>query len=113
MNREEFNLQFAVLAASYPSAQKIPEQTQDIYWEMLRDLSEGEFKAAVQECLASCKFFPTIAELGDAALPVNGLGYNWRQQIARSKTRQEALEYRKVDPAIRGIVKGITDGKKI
>lgn len=66
MNREFFNEHFAALIAAYVYAQKAPEEGQDVYWEMLRDMPEANFSHAVRSCLAGCKFFPTIAELIEA-----------------------------------------------
>ena len=69
MTREFFNRQFAALVAAYTIAQKLSDVSQDVYWEMLKDLPEDKFAHAVKHCLATCKFFPTISELGEEALP--------------------------------------------
>ena len=99
MTREFFNTQFSALLAVYYYAQKMPDEGQDVYWEMLRDLPQEKFGAGVRKCLAECKFFPTIAELGEASLPAqtrlsdymvltkNGydrvpLRVTWEQQVA-------------------------------
>jgi hypothetical protein len=69
MKREFFNLQYAVLVNAYAVSSKFSDEAQDVYWEMLKDIPEQCFAAGVKECLADCKFFPTIAELGNASLP--------------------------------------------
>lgn len=70
MTRQFFNQQFAALVAAYTYAQKAPEVGQDVYWEMLHGIAEREFVHAVKSCLLTCKFFPTIAELAEAAKSV-------------------------------------------
>ena len=67
MNREFFNQQFAVLVNAYSI--KLPDLTQDVYWEMLQPIEAEAFAQGVKACLSECKFFPTIAELGDASMP--------------------------------------------
>jgi len=97
MTREFFNRQFAALVNAYAIAQKLSEESQDVYWEMLKDIPEEKFAHGVQECLASSKFFPTIAELGDASMPPvtdykaplppidhERPKINWRAQLSRS-----------------------------
>lgn len=103
MKREFFNKQFSALLAAYTMSQKLPDEAQDVYWEMLRDIPDEKFGIAVKACLAQCKFFPTISELGEAALPTKRkLGpYNpygesiieldWRAQVEEIKEEAEAL----------------------
>ena len=69
MTREFFNKQFAALVCAYISAQKLPDETQDTYWAMLQDIPDEKFSVGVKKCLTQCKFFPTIAELGEASMP--------------------------------------------
>jgi len=88
MKRETFNKGFAALVTAYTISSKLSDESQDVYWEMLQGLDDAVFDRGVKACLADCKFFPTIAELGEACLPVNGLGYNWRQQIERKQDRK-------------------------
>ena len=112
MTKEFFNTQFSALLAVYFYAQKMPDEGQDVYWEMLKDIPQDKFAAGVRQCLAECKFFPTIAELGEASLPAqtrlsgyfvqtrNGpdrvpLRVTWKQQIAELQ-RDEA---KAIEPA--------------
>ena len=105
MTRETFNLGYAALLAAYSISSKLGDQSQDVYWDILHAIPDDTFTAAVRKCLADCKYFPTIAEIGKAALPTNGLGYNWRQQIER---KQRAKQERLPDN-MRKLIKGIGD----
>jgi len=109
MNREFFNRQFAALVNAYAMAQKISDESQDVYWEMLKDIPDEKFAHGVQECLAGSKFFPTIAELGEAAMPpVRDYKaplppvdkpfkmLNWREQIQREKEQKEIADLRQL-----------------
>ena len=69
MNREFFNKQFAALVNAYSIARKLSDESQDVYWEMLKDINDEDFADGVKTCLAECRFFPTVAELGDASMP--------------------------------------------
>jgi hypothetical protein len=105
MTRLFFNQQFAALVAAYTIGGKIADETQDVYWEMLKDISDEKFAKGVQECLARLKFFPTIAELGEASLPpIRDYKaplppvdqpfkmLTWREQIERGKQVQAKLK---------------------
>lgn len=109
MTREFFNQQFAALANAYVMAQKLPDETQDVYWTMLQKIPEDKFAAGVRHCLANCKFFPTIAELGNASIPkVKQLApYNpyvyteprtldWQEQIEQQERKQDRLEAKNI-----------------
>jgi hypothetical protein len=70
MKRETFNLGFAALVNGYAYAvERVTPESQDVYWEMLKGIPDAKFNEGVRKCLSTCKFFPTIAELGDASLP--------------------------------------------
>ena len=89
-------MQFAALANAYP-ATKATEDTSDVYYGMLKDIPEKRFAEAIKEAIATIRFFPTIAELGELCYPtIEQLGpYNshresivtrgWRSQIAETK----------------------------
>src|SRR5215475_14085130 len=68
MTKEFFNRHFAVLVNCFITS-NLTAEAQDIYWEMLKDIPQDKFSDGVKYCLATCKFFPTIAELGEASLP--------------------------------------------
>ena len=70
MTRETFNEGFAALFNAYVYAQeRTTKESEEVYWMMLREIPDAVFNDAVRHCLGSCKFFPTISELGEAAYP--------------------------------------------
>lgn len=69
MKREFFNQQFAALVNAYAISNKLADESQDVYWTMLRGIPDDKFAAGVRRCLADLKWFPTIHELGEASLP--------------------------------------------
>jgi hypothetical protein len=82
MNREFFNKQFAALVNAYTISQKLSDEAQDVYWEMLKDIPEEKFHVGVRKCLAELKFFPTIHELGTASLPLTTKTIRLRERFA-------------------------------
>jgi len=58
------------LAAAYPSA-VVTELTIEIYIEELADLDTELLAGAAKKCRATCKWFPTISELRDAAVALS------------------------------------------
>jgi len=56
----------APLICAYPNAQ-ITEETIQVYAIALSELNESELAAAVMRCMRTCKFFPSIAEILEAA----------------------------------------------
>lgn len=56
----------AVLASAYPNF-KLTDQTIAIYRRLLADLPVDLLQAATLTCATECKFFPTIAEIRQAA----------------------------------------------
>lgn len=102
MERQFFNHQFAVLISAFSVSRKLGDESQEIYWEMLKDLPADKFAAGVRSCLAGCKFFPTIAELGDASMPAiedrraplpaidhERPRIGWQEQLKREKEKQQ------------------------
>ena len=97
MNRETFNVQFVALVNAYTyAAERVTPESQDVYWQMLKAIPDEKFIAGVRKCLAECKFFPSITELGEASLPMfierapyNPYAYQeprqvgWQEQLAR------------------------------
>lgn len=57
----------ALLQAAYPSA-RISRGTLEVYATFLADLGHAAGLAAARKHVASCKFFPTVAELREIAL---------------------------------------------
>ncbi|MCP4986584.1 MAG: hypothetical protein GY928_11180 [Colwellia sp.] len=56
------------LSAVLPDRKLMPEAI-DVYQEMLNDFDDHTVYFAVKECLLSCRFFPTIAEIREKATP--------------------------------------------
>jgi len=86
----------SVLTAAYPNV-NIPEETAQIYVKFLLDLPYEAGKAAALSLIAESKYFPTIAELRQAALAVSGNdlpspGEAWGEVVAQMK---EAGIYRR------------------
>ncbi len=55
------------LVAAFPAAE-IGAETVKLYARMLADVPPEVLDAAVEQCIAECKFFPAVAELRDKAL---------------------------------------------
>lgn len=57
------------LVAAFPN-NKIGEDTAIVYAATLKDIDDDALQAGALDCLARCKFFPTIAELREASFSV-------------------------------------------
>lgn len=60
-----------LLVAAYPR-QELPNKTIDVYEAGLSDIDPSLLKAAVLQCISGSKWFPTIAELRQAAASLIG-----------------------------------------
>lgn len=111
MTREFFNRQFAVLVMAYLPAQKLPDQTQDVYWTMLQGIPADKFSAGVKKCLAELKWFPTIHELGESSLPAKlktikrparffSYAQNWDEQVQE----MQGIKPERIDGSIRKLL---------
>lgn len=58
-----------VMAAFYPAV-KLRDETIDGYCMMLADVDRDILQAAVKKCISDCKWFPTIAEIRQAAVEI-------------------------------------------
>lgn len=65
----EIEKALTVLSAAYPRFD-LPEETIRIYQRLLADLDFDLLKAATLQCATMCKFFPTVAEIRDAATEI-------------------------------------------
>ncbi len=65
----EITKALTVLAAAYPRFD-LPDATIKIYQRLLSDLDFDILKAATLQCATMCKFFPTVAEIRDAAVEI-------------------------------------------
>lgn len=68
MTEAEFREGMAILATAFPSG-VIDEPRIKLYWRCLQDLEPQAWAAGVLHIVRELKFFPTIAELRDAAEP--------------------------------------------
>lgn len=66
MDKTEFTKAFAVLQSYFPDT-KLPKETAGAYYLALADIPGDVFLDAVMKCVASCKFWPKVAELREAA----------------------------------------------
>jgi len=70
MTKAEFNDGFNILFAAYIySQEKVNPTTQEAYWLVLGAAPNDKFKQAVMQCMASCKFFPSIHEIVTKIFP--------------------------------------------
>lgn len=106
MNRDVFNVQMAALANAFiNSTDRITPETVEIYWEELKGIPEHLFLKAVHVCLAECRFFPAIAEIGDRAIGNHLADYNPRSG-SREINWRETLEAAKVGDLKRRMISG-------
>lgn len=67
MNRNEFNTGMAALLAGFAYAQdKTTRETEDVYYELLKDIPNDIWIAGVKKALATSTYFPSIRDLGVA-----------------------------------------------
>jgi hypothetical protein len=66
---QEIEKALRVLSAAYPRFE-LPEATISIYQRLLSDLDFDLLKAATLQCASMCTFFPTVAEIRNAAVEV-------------------------------------------
>ena len=68
--RQDIDKAWKALLAAFPN-NKAEAGTAAIYAATLQDLDSEALHAAVLECITKCKFFPTVAELREAAFSVS------------------------------------------
>jgi hypothetical protein len=66
---KEIEKALIVLSAAYPRFE-LPQATINIYQRLLSDLDFDILKSATLQCATMCKFFPTVAEIRDAAVEI-------------------------------------------
>ena len=76
-----------VLAAAYPRF-TLRKETIEVYARCLADLPDAVLEAAAKDCIARSRFFPTVAELREAAHGITHAGeetaYEAWEQVMRS-----------------------------
>jgi len=86
MTRQAFNFGYVKLMSAFPNqAEKITEATQEVYWEALREIPDDLWGAGFRKCLAGCRFFPTINELGAACCGEQKEQIVWREDPWRKR----------------------------
>jgi hypothetical protein len=58
------------LAAIF-TEKKLEAEGIDVYCEMLKDISDEQLTNSIKECLLTCKFFPSIAEIREKCISGN------------------------------------------
>lgn len=69
-SKTEFLAAMAALYAAFPAFKGASHgglTTEGVYWELLQDVPGDLLAAAARECATSCRYFPTVAELREAA----------------------------------------------
>jgi len=99
MKRDTFNLGFATLlnAFSY-AADRLSPETQEIYWQDLKDIPDKRFQAGVDWCRHHSEFFPSIAKLGAACFAGNE---NWHEDIVKHKRLEFQRRMKQIAPPMR------------
>lgn len=68
-NLTTIDLVLAKLTGVFPGT-KIGADGMETYSEFLQDIPDEILIKAMRECLLNCRFFPTIAEIRDIAMPI-------------------------------------------
>lgn len=61
---DEMEFVLAQLFSAYANA-KVDEGTVAVYMRLLRDIPANDLQTVVDQCIAECKFLPTVAEIRD------------------------------------------------
>src|SRR5688500_14791832 len=59
---DEMEFVLSQLFSAYANA-KIDEGTVAVYMRLLRDIPPADLQAVVDQCIAECRFLPTVAEI--------------------------------------------------
>lgn len=74
MTDESFTLGFAALVNAFVlTGHKVEPESRDIYFKLLSRIPDALWERAIKRCLVDCKFFPTIKEIGEAAVGAKNL----------------------------------------
>lgn len=92
MTESEFETRFMALVAGKLLAPDpaFVKAKRDVYWAMLQDIPEELWQKAVDHCLKHGTFFPSIEDLGNAAMgehwdynPYGSVKVPWETQLRR------------------------------
>lgn len=108
---------YLALLAAFP-AFKGTDETQKIYWEILKKIPDDRWNRGVAWALDNLDYFPSIHELGDACMGQPDA--NWRRMVGNiEKPKRPALtavgaaEREKVRQDVSQLVKSLADAKQI
>ena len=95
LTKDQFTKGFVILTRAYPR-QEIPKGTADVYFSALnrRQVTPTEYEDAVNACIDTLKWFPTIAEI-IAAIPKPSAEEAWEKvmQLAARGDNEDLLTY--------------------
>ncbi len=94
MNQENFTKGWAMLL-TLPNSERVTPASQDIYWEMLKDIPDAIWARGVKDCLREKTFFPTIHDLGVACF-----GERKEEWVDKCDPYRERQNYREKVSAI-------------
>ena len=95
MKREIFNLSWAALLNAFPNSDRVTDETQKLYFEMLGDIPDDIWQEGVKQCLRTLTFFPTIHDIGVACF-----GARKEEWVDKCDPLRERQNYREKVPAI-------------
>ena len=89
MDKQVFGRGMTILTALYPDYE-LKDETLELYWSFLKDLSNLDFERAVKYHISTCKWFPKVSELLDALrnqgpTPID----TWNFLLAAAETGQK------------------------
>lgn len=98
-----------LLAAAYPRFE-LQAQTIEVYARCLTDLPDAVLEAAAKDCIARSRFFPTVAELREAAHGITHAGEEtafeaWEQVMRSFRMCDQCPSFR--NPRIKKALDGI------
>lgn len=93
MNRKIFNAHWAALLV-LPNSERVTDTTQEIFWDLLKDIPDDIWEAGVRKYMLSATFFPTPHDLGVACF-----GERKEEWVDRCDPLRERQNYReKITP---------------
>ena len=78
MTKDTFKKNWLILMAAFLGS-KVTDETQRVYWRALQTIPDDIFREGIGLCVSSCKFFPTISEIGESCY---GTESAWRTYLA-------------------------------
>ena len=89
MDKQVFGRGMTILTALYPDYE-LKDETMELYWSFLKDLSNLDFERAVKHHISTCKWFPKVSELLDAIRDQGPTAIDiWNKLLAAAETGQK------------------------